>query len=745
MSKTKKTSRSSLKDANDVDELQPLTFTGSQFTNDVFDEALSVEEIEKNNKQSSGTDTDPWERNSGSNNMEEKKNYAKATHKPKLSRVLSFEDPEVRCGFGPYKPDVLQKFNNPKCLLAFLSFFAFIQGFVVNGINNVNTTTIERRFGLPSSKVGSISSAYDVSAAIIGLIISHLGSGRNKPKYLSLAAGSMAIGSFVMTLPHFTNGLYLWGENTRGTCSEMTEPNTCNTDDSLQNYLYVFLLGQALHGVGGTTLYIVGVSLMDDSVPATSSPMYIGIFYSFATFGPALGYIIGGQMLNVYVDFNEPEGNSGKLTPGDPRWVGAWWVGFLVASLVMVSVAIPIAAYGVELPAAKKVRDTRVSQMHNDQMIDSKSKEEIGSSLKDLPHSFWILLTNPAFTLITLAGAAEGLSTSGFATFMPKLIQNQFGTTAAWASILGGIVAVPGAAGGQFVSGYLCKRLNLKVRGMLRFIIIVCILATVLDFCVWMRCSQETIVGVNMQYSTGYTEKLPNLQSQSCNYNCSCSSEFYQPVCSDQHVQYFSPCHAGCHGYVDDGSKFTNCSCVAQYVGYVPNNSTTVVTNGRCQESCLLLYIFLPVLLFAIFFRFAQSPPALSVTLRCIHDKQRTFALGIQWFVVRLLGTVPGPIMFGSVIDSTCLVWQEKCGEKTSCWIYDNALLSRNFFIILFAVKITTSILFVIAYKLYKPPVEKSVSYVVPNGTKSTISANEDHSSSNESDVFDHQSTVTVL
>lgn len=748
MSKTKKASRTSQKDANDVDELQPLTLTGTDFADDVFDEAAPIAEMEKNDRRISETDSDPWEHN-GAPSYEAKNNSVKTTRKPEVSRSISLEDPEVRCGFGPYKPDVLQRFNNPKCLLAFLSFFAFIQGFVVNGINNVNTTSIERRFGLPSSKVGSISSAYDVSAAIVGLIISYFGSGRHKPKFLSLAAGSMAIGSFVMTLPHFTNGLYLWGENIRGTCSEELDADTCSADESLQHYLYVFLLGQALHGVGGTTLYIVGVSLMDDSVPASSSPLYIGIFYAFATFGPALGYIFGGQMLNVYVDFNEPTGNSGNLVPGDPRWVGAWWVGFLVASLVMVSVAIPMAAYGVELPAAKTVRDTRVSQMHNDHVIDSKSKEEISGSLRDLPRSFWILLTNPAFALLTLAGAAEGLSTSGFATFMPKLIQNQFGTTAAWASILGGIVAVPGAAGGQFVSGYLCKRLNLKVRGMLRLIICVCLIATVLDFCVWIRCEQETIVGVSSQYSTSYFEELPNLQSESCNKNCSCSSEFYQPVCSDQEVQYFSPCHAGCHGHNADRSTYNNCTCLSHYEGYSADNSTTTVTSGKCRETCLLLYIFLPVLLLDIFFRFAQSPPALSVTLRCIHDKQRTFALGIQWFVVRLMGTVPGPIMFGTVIDSSCLVWKEKCGENTSCWIYDNAQLSRNFFIILFAVKITTSILFVSAYKLYKPPIEKSVSYVVSNGSKSLDSLRqgdkEDTSSCNGSDIIEQQSTVTVL
>ncbi|KAJ8322003.1 hypothetical protein KUTeg_000474 [Tegillarca granosa] len=76
------------------------------------------------------------------------------------------------------------------------------------------------------------------------------------------------------------------------------------------------------------------------------------------------------------------------------------------------------------------------------------------------------------------------------------------------------------------------------------------------------------------------------------------------------------------------------------------------------------------------------------------------------------LRTFPGPIFFGAVIDSTCMVWQEKCNEKTSCWIYDNASLSRNFFFILVAVKLLTSLFFILAYKVYQPPPESQVAYI---------------------------------
>ncbi len=37
-----------------------------------------------------------------------------------------------------------------------------------------------------------------------------------------------------------------------------------------------------------------------------------------------------------------------------------------------------------------------------------------------------------------------------------------------------------------------------------------------------------------------------------------------------------------------------------------------------------------------------------------------------------LLGFIPGPVVFGSLIDSTCLVWQTSCGERGACALYDN-------------------------------------------------------------------------
>ena len=92
-------------------------------------------------------------------------------------------------------------------------------GFVVNGINNVNTQTVERRFKLPSSRSGMISSSYDFAAAIFGVFVSFFGSGRFKARWIAFAAVVMGTGSFIMALPHFTTGLYEWGADLTKTCS----------------------------------------------------------------------------------------------------------------------------------------------------------------------------------------------------------------------------------------------------------------------------------------------------------------------------------------------------------------------------------------------------------------------------------------------------------------------------------------------------------------------------------------------
>lgn len=70
----------------------------------------------------------------------------------------------------------------------------------------------------------------------------------------------------------------LVSDSTTTTLPSVTSIERCEAqqENGLSYYLYVFILGQMLHGVGGTTIYTVGVALIDDSVQPSSTPLYLG-------------------------------------------------------------------------------------------------------------------------------------------------------------------------------------------------------------------------------------------------------------------------------------------------------------------------------------------------------------------------------------------------------------------------------------------------------------------------------------
>ncbi|EDO37235.1 predicted protein, partial [Nematostella vectensis] len=58
------------------------------------------------------------------------------------------------------------------------------------------------------------------------------------------------------------------------------------------------------------------------------------------------------------------------------------------------------------------------------------------------------------------------------------------------------------------------------------------------------------------------------------------------------------------------------------------------------------------------------------VVPRSVADNQRGYALGLQFVFIRLLGSLPGPILFGHLIDSTCTLWRYNCGTRGNCLNY---------------------------------------------------------------------------
>ncbi|NXQ83759.1 SO4C1 protein, partial [Nyctibius grandis] len=633
--------------------------------------------------------------------------------------VPAAEAGEGPCGWGRCTPKALQLCNNPEGYLAAYSLLAIFQGIVVNGLINVSISTIEKRYELNSSLTGLISASYDIAFCVLSLFVSFFGERGHKPRWLAFSAFMLGLGSLVFSLPHFSSGKYQYGAKLEDTCeipgtSYTNFTCSASTKSSLPNYLYVFILGQLLLGVGGTPLYTLGTSFIDDSVPKHKSSLYIGIGYAMSLLGPAIGYVLGGQLLNIYIDIQIPERQDTtytKMDQDDPRWLGAWWIAFLACFFAVWLLIIPFSCFPKHLPGTAKIQAEKISETHNDGSEALLETKNIGKSFKDFPVALLILLKNPVLMSLIIASSSEALVATGFATFLPKFIENQFGKTSSFSATLGGLVLIPAAALGQIISGILVSKCEMDCKSIIKFMIGTCSVALLLNTVfLFAKCGNEPFAGVSETYNG--TGTLYNLTAP-CNADCRCLRSMYYPVCGRDEVQYFSPCFAGCASHLFNNMKkvYHNCSCIGKPKR--ENGSEDFLyeaVHGKCPTQCKFLPLFLTFFFFAIVFTFMAVTPTTVAILRCVPDKQRSFALGVQSVFLRLLGTIPGPILFGVAIDNSCTLWDiNECKTKGACWVYDNERMAYLLMGISAACKIISIIFVVMAVCLYKPPPASAV------------------------------------
>nr|KAG5698556.1 hypothetical protein BaRGS_027067 [Batillaria attramentaria] len=87
-----------------------------------------------------------------------------------------------------------------------------------------------------------------------------------------------------------------------------------------------------------------------------------------------------------------------------------------------------------------------------------------------------------------ISSTDTGLMVSGFSTFAPKFIEYQFGLSSGVAAMYVGLAAIPAGGGATFVGGFIVKRFNLTVRGILKFCIGVTVVACFLALTFLIHC-----------------------------------------------------------------------------------------------------------------------------------------------------------------------------------------------------------------------------------------------------------------
>lgn len=59
------------------------------------------------------------------------------------------------------------------------------------------------------------------------------------------------------------------------------------------------------------------------------------------------------------------------------------------------------------------------------------------------------------------------------------------------------------------------------------------------------------------------------------------------------------------------------------------------------------------------------------ISVRCVKPEDKSISMGMSLTILSIFAFIPAPILFGWIIDQTCLVWGKTCSGTGNCWLYD--------------------------------------------------------------------------
>ncbi|XP_055379740.1 solute carrier organic anion transporter family member 74D-like isoform X2 [Condylostylus longicornis] len=489
---------------------------------------------------------------------------------------------DTTCGFWIFKGSFLQRFANKKAYVIIYGIVGLIFSMTYAYFNGT-ITTIEKRFKIPSKSTGIITVGNDISQLFVSAALSYYAGKGHRPRWIGIGLITIVAFCFLTALPHFIYGpgedaLMLtkeYGTQADVNLTEVQEKQKkqmmCNKDDDAVSCIsgdgnlapqIMLFMAQFISGIGGSLYYTLGVSYMDDNIKKSKTPALLSLSYFMRMLGPALGYALASFCLRIYiVPYLHP-----VIKNNDPRWLGAWWLGWIILGILLIFSGLFLSMFPKQLPRAaarKAVEKERQKQNSNDVKESTETPAEHEASFKDMIKTFKRLITNKTFMYNNIASIFYFFGYMPYWIFTPKYIEVQYRQSAATSSLVTGTVALAFSAIGVLLSGFIISKYKPRARYMAAWNV-ACGLFSVLGMVTYafLGCpGNENSMVMNIPE--------PNSNLLTCNSLCQCDYVRYSPVCGQDGQTYISPCHAGCEKQYTNNKNQTiyyNCACISSTV-----------------------------------------------------------------------------------------------------------------------------------------------------------------------------------
>uniref|UniRef100_A0A8C6X3J3 Solute carrier organic anion transporter family member n=1 Tax=Naja naja TaxID=35670 RepID=A0A8C6X3J3_NAJNA len=575
--------------------------------------------------------------------------------------------------------------KHPKVFIAALAFSYFGKTFAGATMKS-SFTQLERRFGIASSTAGFIDGGFEMGNLLVIAFVSYFGAKCHRPKIIAIGCFIMSLGSFLMALPHFFMGYYQY-DTISFTSNNISSFSPCllNPQDTpkikgsdcdhkiVTSYAWIFvLLGNLLRGIGETPITPLGISYLDDFSREEDVPLYISFLHTSAMFGPLSGFLLGSVFARLYVDVGFVDVDAITISPTDSRWVGAWWMNFLVAGVVTLISGIPFLFLPKSLDKKEDAYTTGLLAFLDKYLVDIFHMCMLTDMFFPLPPEFFKslkrILGNKLYLILLCSSLLNSSSFIGYITYQAKYMEQQYGLSVSRSNFITAVAVLPVVLLGMFLSGFIMKKYKLGILSATKMGYAASFIGFAFTFLYLMLgCDNHPVAGLTVTYDGP-------VSLWTCNSNCTCATSQWDPVCGENGLTYMSACFAGCKNITRLKKKtvFHNCSCIGKADAALKNSSAVL---GECRRSdeCSKNFIFYTIVKAVSSFMYSLGGvPMYMLLIRSVPQDLKSLAVGFMMLVIRSLGGIPAPVYFGAVIDKTCLKWGSKpCGQKGSCRIYD--------------------------------------------------------------------------